>query len=64
MQELRYVDTAAEKLIKTVSSQKFTVSETTQNNEYRKHAITAENVKNVHRSRKLGEAEERLVSFF
>jgi hypothetical protein len=42
MQELCYVDTAAEKLIETVSWQKFTVSETTHDNEYRKHAVTSE----------------------
>jgi hypothetical protein len=33
MHELRYVDTAAEKLIETASRQKFTVSETTHDNE-------------------------------
>jgi two-component SAPR family response regulator len=42
MQELRYVDTTAEKLTKTVSRQKFTASETTHDNEYRIHAVTAE----------------------
>jgi hypothetical protein len=42
MQELRYVDTAAEKLIETVLRQKFTASETTHDNEYRIHAVTAE----------------------
>jgi hypothetical protein len=36
------VDTAAEKLTETVSRQKFTASETTHDNEYQRHAITAE----------------------
>jgi hypothetical protein len=42
MQELRYVDTAAEKLTETVSRQKLTASETTNDNEYRIHAVTTE----------------------
>jgi hypothetical protein len=61
MQELRYVDAAAENLTETVLRQKFMASETTHDNEYRIHAA---DVGNVCCSRKLGEAEERFVSFF
>jgi hypothetical protein len=59
------VDTAAEKMIETVSRQRITASETTHDGEKRIQTVTTEKRrKRVCRGKKLGKAAILFVSFF
>jgi hypothetical protein len=59
------VNTAAEKMIETVSQQRITASETTHDGENRIHTVTTEKRrKRVCRGKKLGDAAILFVSFF
>jgi hypothetical protein len=65
MQELRYMDTVAEKWTKTVLRQKCTTPETTHDNEDRKHAVTAEkSQKRVSQQKNLARPKYCLSYFF